>query len=42
MQTETVFKIAFGVWVVLFFIIPIGHAHRYRLFGGTHPTIQDE
>lgn len=27
MQTETVFKITFGVWVVLFFI-PIGYAHR--------------
>ena len=28
MQTEAVFKIAFGVWVVLFFIIPIGYAQR--------------
>lgn len=28
MQTETVFKIAFGVWVVPFFIIPIKYAHR--------------
>jgi protein-S-isoprenylcysteine O-methyltransferase Ste14 len=27
MQTETVFKFSFGVWVVLFFI-PIGYAHR--------------
>ncbi|MGB2984870.1 MAG: isoprenylcysteine carboxylmethyltransferase family protein [Phycisphaerae bacterium] len=27
MQTETVFKITFGVWVVLLFI-PIGYAHR--------------
>ncbi len=28
MQTEAVFKTTFGVWVVLFFIIPIGYAHR--------------
>ena len=27
LQTETVFKIAFGVWIILFFI-PIGYAHR--------------
>ena len=28
MQTEAVFKVTFGVWVVLFFIIPIGYAQR--------------
>jgi protein-S-isoprenylcysteine O-methyltransferase Ste14 len=27
MQTETVFKVAFGVWVVLF-LLPMGWAHR--------------